>query len=281
MPKYFFFDIDGTLLPFGKPVPDSARYAIKAAEALGNKCFIASGRSIAEMPRFDNLWFDGFICSAGATIIIDGKVVYSAHIEREKYNRLFRFLKERGFYILTQTDKATYLSRETSKVFEEELLSHIGRMVELNGLILDENVPEDEPVKKLLFLCREDGYGVNRVKGELDGDFAVVNNTVGLPENQMAELVLKDITKATAIEQVLKFYGADRKDSVAVGDGANDIEMVEYAALGIAMGNSTSKELLSVADYVTSDIEEDGIKNAVFYALSGGVNGRDKEESCL
>lgn len=277
MPKCFFFDVDGTLLPFGKSIPDSAVYSIKAAQALGSRCFIASGRSIAELPRFPMLAFDGYICSAGATIIVDDKLIYSAHIERGAFDSLFRYLSEKGFYVISQTDKATYLSKDAWDMFTRQLMKHIGRLVELNGLVISDTVPEDEDVKKVLFLSDDDGYGVDRVRKEIDPMFTVVNNTVGLPQEIMAEIVLSGISKATGIEKVLSYFGVDRSDSVAIGDGSNDIEMVEYADIGIAMGNS-SGDLKTVADYITTDIEEDGIKNAIFYALGGGRDGRREEE---
>lgn len=277
MPKCFFFDVDGTLLPFGKSIPDSAVYSIKAAQALGSRCFIASGRSIAELPRFPMLAFDGYICSAGATIIVDDKLIYSAHIERGAFDSLFRYLSEKGFYVISQTDKATYLSKDAWDMFTRQLMKHIGRLVELNGLVISDTVPEDEDVKKVLFLSDDDGYGVDRVRKEIDPMFTVVNNTVGLPQEIMAEIVLSGISKATGIEKVLSYFGVDRSDSVAIGDGSNDIEMVEYADIGIAMGNS-SGDLKAVADYITTDIEEDGIKNAIFYALGGGRDGRREEE---
>ena len=277
MPKCFFFDVDGTLLPFGKSIPDSAVYSIKAAQALGSRCFIASGRSIAELPRFPMLAFDGYICSAGATIIVDDKLIYSAHIERGAFDSLFRYLSEKGFYVISQTDKATYLSKDAWDMFTHQLMKHIGRLVELNGLVISDTVPEDEDVKKVLFLSDDDGYGVDRVRKEIDPMFTVVNNTVGLPQEIMAEVVLGGISKATGIEKVLSYFGVDRSDSVAIGDGSNDIEMVEYADIGIAMGNS-SGDLKAVADYITTDIEEDGIKNAIFYALGGGRDGRREEE---
>lgn len=273
MPKCFFFDVDGTLLPFGKSIPDSAVYSIKAAQALGSRCFIASGRSIAELPRFPMLAFDGYICSAGATIIVDDKLIYSAHIERGAFDSLFRYLSEKGFYVISQTDKATYLSKDAWDMFTRQLMKHIGRLVELNGLVISDTVPVDEDVKKVLFLSDDDGYGVDRVRKEIDPMFTVVNNTVGLPQEIMAEVVLGGISKATGIEKVLSYFGVDRSDSVAIGDGSNDIEMVEYADIGIAMGNS-SGDLKAVADYITTDIEEDGIKNAIFYALGGGRDGR-------
>lgn len=277
MPKCFFFDVDGTLLPFGKSIPDSAVYSIKAAQALGSRCFIASGRSIAELPLFPMLAFDGYICSAGATIIVDDKLIYSAHIERGAFDSLFRYLSEKGFYVISQTDKATYLSKDAWDMFTRQLMKHIGRLVELNGLVISDTVPEDEDVKKVLFLSDDDGYGVDRVRKEIDPMFTVVNNTVGLPQEIMAEIVLSGISKATGIEKVLSYFGVDRSDSVAIGDGSNDIEMVEYADIGIAMGNS-SGDLKAVADYITTDIEEDGIKNAIFYALGGGRDGRREEE---
>ena len=277
MPKCFFFDVDGTLLPCGKSIPDSAVYSIKAAQALGSRCFIASGRSIAELPRFPMLAFDGYICSAGATIIVDDKLIYSAHIERGAFDSLFRYLSEKGFYVISQTDKATYLSKDAWDMFTRQLMKHIGRLVELNGLVISDTVPVDEDVKKVLFLSDDDGYGVDRVRKEIDPMFTVVNNTVGLPQEIMAEVVLGGISKATGIEKVLSYFGVDRSDSVAIGDGSNDIEMVEYADIGIAMGNS-SGDLKAVADYITTDIEEDGIKNAIFYALGGGRDGRREEE---
>ena len=277
MPKCFFFDVDGTLLPFGKSIPDSAVYSIKAAQALGSRCFIASGRSIAELPRFPMLAFDGYICSAGATIIVDDKLIYSAHIERGAFDSLFRYLSEKGFYVISQTDKATYLSKDAWDMFTRQLMKHIGRLVELNGLVISDTVPVDEDVKKVLFLSDDDGYGVDRGRKEIDPMFTVVNNTVGLPQEIMAEVVLGGISKATGIEKVLSYFGVDRSDSVAIGDGSNDIEMVEYADIGIAMGNS-SGDLKAVADYITTDIEEDGIKNAIFYALGGGRDGRREEE---
>lgn len=278
MPKYFFFDVDGTLLPFGKAVPESTVYSIKAAQALGSKCFIATGRSLAELPEFPNLEFDGYVCSAGATIEIEGRKIYSASISRPDFDRLYRYLKERGFYILTQTDSATYLSQETADMFRKQLMKYIGRLIELNGLVISESVPEDEDVKKLLFLCDEDGYGTERVRKEIDPIFTVVNNTVSLPQHLMSEIVLSGISKASGIEKVLSYFNASREDSVAIGDGSNDIEMVEYAKIGIAMGNA-SQDLIRVADYVTTDVENDGIKNAIFYALRGGCDGRRKEES--
>ncbi len=267
MPKYFFFDVDGTLLPFGKAMPESAERAIKAAEEAGNKCFIASGRSKAELP-FLPVSFSGYVSSGGATVEIEGQTIYSEHIERNMFENIFDYLTKSGYYVIIQTEKATYLSEETAKRFESLLLKHIGRLLEISAFMLSDTVPADEDVKKLLFFSLEETGGIEKVREEIDAYFKVVDNTIGLPQGLMAEIVRSDITKATGIERVLSYYGASREDAVAVGDGSNDIEMVEYAATGIAMGNACS-ELKAAADYVTSDVESDGLQKAIQFALRG------------
>lgn len=266
MTKYFFLDVDGTLLPFGKSVPDSAVYAIKAAQALGSLFFIASGRSLAELPRFERIEFDGLVCSAGATVVVEGKKIADDYLPQNEFKMLNEYLASHGLYTLIQAEEGTYMSAKATEIFKEYLIKYVGRLVDLNGLIVSETLPENVRVKKLLFISEESGWGVENVRRDISSSFSVVNNTVGLPENLMAEIVRSDISKATGIEKILSYYGADKKDAVAIGDGSNDIEMVEYAGLGIAMGNA-SADLKSRADWITGDVEQDGLKEAIMYAL--------------
>ena len=95
----------------------------------------------------------------------------------------------------------------------------------------------------------------------------MVDNTVGLPSDMMGEIVMNGITKATGIDRVLEYLGEDISTAAAFGDGANDIEMVEHAAVGIAMGNA-SEELKRVASWVAPSVEHDGLKAGIEYVLS-------------
>lgn len=267
MPKYFFFDVDGTLLPFGKGIPQSAISAIKAAQVLGNKVFIASGRSAKELPVIEGIDFDGYVLSAGSHVIVEGKELANTYFSDEEYSFLASYFKEHGLLGLYQTDEGTYLSAEALELFKRHFERYLDGMVELNGLIISDTLPKDSKVRKAVFICEEGGYGVTRTHEVLRPRFELVKNTVGLPYELMAEVGQKNITKATGIELVLRYYGADRRDAVAVGDGSNDLEMIEYAGLGIAMGNA-DEELKRKADFVTTDVEADGVKNAIFHALA-------------
>ena len=149
------------------------------------------------------------------------------------------------------------------------LLEHVGRIVQVPGLQIIDGYPEEIELNKMLYI----GGPLELVRSGLAPHLQVVANTVGLAPDMMGEVMLPGITKATGIDEALRALGMDLSESVAIGDGANDVEMVEHAGLGIAMGNS-SPDLLAVADYVTDDVEADGLAKAIAYALSRSSRSR-------
>ena len=74
----------------------------------------------------------------------------------------------------------------------------------------------------------------------------------------------KECSKAKGLLRLCQYYRIDRKETIAFGDSMNDYEMLQEAGLGIAMGNATDN-LKTVADYVTDNIDEDGVWKACRY----------------
>ncbi len=70
------------------------------------------------------------------------------------------------------------------------------------------------------------------------------------------------MSKSLAILKTLEFFGIDKSEAIAFGDGENDIDMLEFVGLGIAMGNGNEK-LKNVADFITKKSSEDGIHYAL------------------
>lgn len=78
----------------------------------------------------------------------------------------------------------------------------------------------------------------------------------------IANVLQKEVSKSLAIMKVLEFFEIEPSEMVAFGDGNNDIDMLELAGLGIAMGNGTD-ELKAISDFVTRKSSEDGIGYAL------------------
>lgn len=80
------------------------------------------------------------------------------------------------------------------------------------------------------------------------------------------DITPKGGSKRLGIEKVIRHYGCSREEIAAIGDGFNDIPMIRYAGVGIAMGNGNAK-VKEAADFVTDPIDQDGLLHAVEYLI--------------
>ena len=76
------------------------------------------------------------------------------------------------------------------------------------------------------------------------------------------DIVAKGSGKDVGIKHFIERYGIERDDTMAFGDGENDIRMLKYAGVGVALGNA-KEEVKRIADYVTADIDDDGVEKAL------------------
>lgn len=86
--------------------------------------------------------------------------------------------------------------------------------------------------------------------------------TIFRSEPFFVEIMPKDVHKATSLEKLLGILKMDRKDLIACGDGYNDLTMIEYAGVGVAMANA-QQVVKDHADYITRSNEEDGIADVI------------------
>ena len=206
--------------------------------------------------------FDGGVYSAGCLVIAEGKILEERSYSKEQVEEVLTYLKEMGQLAMVQSSNGTYMPSKAYAFFKESLIKSNGISIKIPGLIVSDSIPEDLDVKKILVLSPSGR--VDEVRRDLGDRYNIVGNTVGLKQSDMAEICLKGVDKGSGIKTILSYYGEERKSSVGVGDGANDIEMIEYAGLGIAMGNA-DEYIKSVCDYTTTPILEDGIYHAFLH----------------
>ncbi len=264
--KYVFLDVDGTLVNFNGEIPQSAIAALTEAQKNGHKMILCTGRQKSQIYSCltDNIKFDGIIASAAAYIEFDGKIIFESRPTKEKLNFIIDFFEDNDIPYCLQTAHAIYL-REESLPRICDFMRERGSSEVLIQSVIGNTVFTDSPrdcdcVEKIAYY--NSPFDIDKVREILGDYFHVVGYSLGKGGNATyGEITFAGINKATGIEKLMAAVGAPISDSIAVGDSENDLEMLEFAALSVCMGNGYEKAKAK-ADFITTDIDDDGIFNA-------------------
>lgn len=252
-----FFDIDGTLWDENMQIPDGTIETLKQVQQNGHKIFLCSGRArgnIRDMKLLD-VGFDGILAACGNHVELDGKIVYENILSPELTEKVIRILKECHMPVVLEGPDYHWIDEHG---FEDDpyviyLFEEMGR----SAKILREYTPDIRINKFSADVLPDTDY--DRIKAELGNDFDFLEH-----EGNVVECVPKGTSKATGIEWLCKYLGVPREETYAIGDSINDLDMLEYVGHGIAMGNATQPPK-DVAEFVTTDIHEEGIRNAMLH----------------
>ncbi|MDD5956282.1 MAG: Cof-type HAD-IIB family hydrolase [Lachnospiraceae bacterium] len=254
--KAVFFDIDGTLWDVNSVIPESTVEAIHALQKNGHMAFINTGRTRAFIRRRNllDIGFDGICCGCGTMLEIDGKAEYYYRIPEDFAVYTVETIRKYAFRPVLEGRYHLYLDDED---FAEDFF----------GMKLKEEMGEDLwtikdhwgdwEISKFSCSTPQPEADVEAAKQVLGKDYAFMSHN---PE--VVELVPTGHNKATIIDKVCEKYGIALEDTIAIGDGVNDLEMLRHAGTGVAMG-SGSDEAKAAADMVTTGLKEDGIMNVL------------------
>lgn len=250
-PKAVFFDIDGTLLSHKtNSVPASALEAIRHLRKQGIPVFLATGRHrshLESLPPLRELEYDGAVSLNGGYCYDARGRIFHNPICRGDIAALLSWLDANptpcGF---TEEDR-TYVNFYNDRVYDvhERIHTPLLPLGDLRrGL--------DFPVYQiLLYLYAEDPVPPCMPHTRTTRWF-----TGGV------DIIPAEGGKALGIQAVLDHYGIDKAETMAFGDGDNDLDMFGAVGFSVAMGNSVP-QLIAAADYVTADVDNDGIAKAL------------------
>lgn len=254
MVKAVFFDIDGTLVSFRThTIPESARKALASLREKGVKVFIATGRpKVLMMKAVEGLTFDGYITLNGAyCFTAEQKDIYKGCIPEEDIERLIQYHKQRPNVPFVFVHDDTWFITGVN-----EAVRQVADLIKIS-------VPPVCPVEEAR------GKEIMQIMGYFreDENLEIFSHVLKHCEPMrwyplFADIIARGNSKSHGIDKVIEYYGIDLKDTMAFGDGGNDIPMLRHAGIGIAMGNA-APEVQNAADYVTSSVDEDGILNAL------------------
>ena len=272
MRKIIFLDVDGTLTNYENVIPESAKTAIKKARKKGHLVYLCTGRSRAEI--YDDIWaigVDGLIGGNGSYVEHHEEVIMHQLITLDQCIHIVDWLHERGLEFYLESNNGLFASEHFETAAEKGIQEYVNRKGRDGSKETIRSVFPD-----MIFggeLYRDDlnkvSFLLNSYQDHLDSieEFPdlVAHTWGGAGETAIfGDLGVKDISKAHAIDVLLKHLKADKKDTLAFGDAKIDIPMLEYCEIGVAVA-SGGEEIKAMADYVTDAVDDDGLYNAFVY----------------
>jgi hypothetical protein len=261
--KLIALDLDGTLTTSQKNVTERSRRAIQEAAARGVHIVLASGRpSVGIFPVAEVLdlkTIGGYILAYNGGEILDcrtGAQLISCTIPEEYYSDLAALARV--------YDDVTVLTYNHEGVITEDAQNpYVALEAKINRIPVTE-VPDlaaaiEGPVNKMLAVgTHEHLRAIQRQLKDKYGD----RLNVFFSETYFLEIVPPRIEKAASLERLLSCLGIKQEELIACGDGLNDITMIDYAGLGVAMANGQDA-VKARADYITDTNDNDGVAKVI------------------
>lgn len=274
MKKIIFSDVDGTLVDHSFTVTDEINRKLKQLDA---KFVVATGR-MYETAKDLNLEVESdMICSNGSEVIVDKQVLIQTTMDRDVSKQIITELLAQKKYLNIYTTSGVYVPTFDGllDVIMQETYTYasaISKSVEefdhnLQGhlnLFYYTNIPTDnimaildnsDVIKLEIVDCHNQVQAITDLQSKFEvSAYSSFGNNL--------EIVPKGITKVHGISKYIEHINPGEHLTFAIGDGSNDIEMLKYADVAIAMGNA-NEQLKAVADYIVSNQNDGGMLEAL------------------
>lgn len=240
--KAIFLDIDGTYT-YGTPVPPKRNSdAVEAARQKGHMIFINTGRSYAFIPNevLTATPLDGVVAGNGAYVRLGSRVLQNLRMSREALESITAHVLQCGFVCIYEGEAQNLYCGEKNPGAD---------WLPVNNPVDFDEKYRDIAVTKIT------------VMGQLDAEFLRILSDCGMRAIQYeryAEAAAAECSKADGMRIMLEAVGISRENSIAMGDSLNDLEMIQYAGIGVAMDNA-AEPIKQIADVITLHARDGGV----------------------
>lgn len=248
--KVVFFDIDGTLFSHKtKCVPQSAIDAMAELRKKGIQTVICTGRDIRELRKLPvyQIPFDGYLTLNGNICLDENEKMFAGNaIDDDEVQILVRIFSANKIPFVLVGEENRYINHVDDLVIDTQEST--------SGTIPDIGEYKGEKIYQCLAFVKD---RERLMLDDLLDDCSITSwNDTGI------DIISIHGGKAAGIQKFMDHYHVHQAETMAFGDGQNDIDMIRFAGIGVAMGNAIDA-LKKAADYVTTDIDEDGIANGL------------------
>jgi hypothetical protein len=254
-------DLDGTLLNSNHVVSPFTERVIREAIARGVLFTVATGKTFPSTPEIIRL-FDiriPVICGNGTQVFAPGgTLLHKDPIPRDYAIEAVRMAQAWGFRSIAYTEMGLLAEGWDANV--QELVDHHEPAPEIVSDLEAALRNDHKPYK--LVLMNQDPEKVTRFQTELERRFAGRAQVLRSGLVTLVEVMPSGITKGTALTFILDYLGLLPQQTMCFGDNCNDLDMIQRAGIGVAMGHAP-EAVRSGADYVTGTNDEDGVAHAI------------------
>jgi len=247
--KYIFLDLDGTLIDHeSNNIPKTTIRAIQEAQSRGHELFICTGRIPALFKGVEEkLGIYDYVAANGKLVVLQGETIRNEYMTETYVDEFVQYIYERNIDVAFEAFDAYVLNSRFNDITNQFLEAF---HLEVTDVI--PNYHRNNRVYQMNLMYKGD-------YSDLVDKFPHFHfsqaNEYGL------DVVEGDGMKEQGVKAIVDKLGINIKDTIAFGDGYNDISMIEYVNIGVAMGNANDA-LKARADFVTDDVTKDGIYNA-------------------
>lgn len=277
MYKLVCIDMDGTLLSSKRVISDANREALIKAHDMGVHIVIATGRIYINAEYYSNLiGVKSPVIAANGAIIKEkqnSEFIYKCLLPIDINNKILEICNKHKVFPRFHTDRDIYYGKGflhyTNLIFYYGLvlkikskkhkvkMHHIKNVDQWKKILISK---EKEIIKCEIYSSDEEK--IIKVQQELKAIKNIQIVSSSGHGHYGVEITNKGVSKGSAVEYLAKKYKIKKEEIITIGDGENDIEMIEYAGLGVAMGNGL-EILRGKADYVTATNDDDGVAEVI------------------
>ena len=249
--KIIFFDIDGTLIDVNKKaISDKTVEALLRLKDNGIKICIATGRAPGSVPKFEEIEFDAYLTFNGSYCFNEKEAILSTPIPKDDVMKIVANA--------ARINRATSIAngeRVVANGVDDDIVQYFA-FAKLEVPVSDDF---DEVLNDEIYQIMMGG-----TKEEYDEILRDTKNAkITSWWDRGVDIIPSNSGKGKGIEAILEYYGIDRSESMAFGDGGNDIEMLQTVAMGNALDH-----VKEVADEICGTSADDGIYH---YCLENGL----------
>lgn len=260
--KLIVVDLDGTLLNSKNTMTERVETTLKKAIEQGVQVVIATGKtrfSANDVVERLGLTTPGIYLQGLTIYQADGTISYQKTLDPSIARQVITFAEDRGFDVVAYSG-SRLLTRHVFPKAQE--LADKYHEPEPEGIGPLQNIVDEMPVNKLIAVKQGDPRRIKALRWQLEMQLGGNARLMQAMIDDMVEILPPKASKGVALEVLLKQLGVSAQQTLAIGDGENDIEMIKLAGIGVAIGNA-DEQLKAVADHVVSSNDQDGVAEAI------------------